>query len=59
VKQQYLARPPHQFRTRNDLDKSQQTRSKSNENVTKSTKLTFILALITAWLQVLASGGTA
>jgi len=41
-----------QFRTRNDLNKPQRTRSKSNENAVKSTKLIDILPLITVWLQV-------
>jgi hypothetical protein len=45
-------RKPHQFRTRNDLDKAQQTRSKSNEKLSNSTKLTDIPPLITVWLQV-------
>ncbi|MGH6704324.1 MAG: hypothetical protein ACRD9W_06065, partial [Terriglobia bacterium] len=36
----------------NDLIETQQPRSKSNENATKSTKLTVILSLITVWLQV-------
>jgi len=43
---------PHQFRTRNDLNKPQRTRSKSNENRTKSTKLIDILPLITVSLQL-------
>jgi hypothetical protein len=43
---------PHQFRTRNDLIKAQRTRTKSNENTAKSTKLIDILPLITVWLQV-------
>ena len=43
---------PHPFRTRNDLAEPQQTRSKSNENTAKSTKLVDILPLITVWLQV-------
>jgi hypothetical protein len=42
----------HQFRARNGLIKTQRTRSNSNENVAKSTKLTDILPLITVWLQV-------
>jgi hypothetical protein len=42
----------HQFRTRNDLIKTQRTRSNSNENAAKSTKLIHILPLITVWLQV-------
>jgi hypothetical protein len=41
---------PHQFRTRNDLIKSQRTHSISDENATRSTILTFILPLITVWL---------
>jgi K+ potassium transporter len=43
---------PHQFRTRNGLIKSQRTGSIRNENAGKSTNLTFILPLITVWLQV-------
>jgi hypothetical protein len=43
---------PHLFRTRNDLDEAQRTRSKSNENTAKSTKLIDILPLITVWLKV-------
>lgn len=43
---------PHQFGTRNDLNKPQQTRSKANENTTKSMKLTDLLPLILVWLQV-------
>ena len=45
-------RGPHQFRTRNDLAKTQRTRSNSNENAAKSTKLIIIPSLITVWLQV-------
>jgi hypothetical protein len=43
---------PHQFRTRNNLIRTQRTRSKSNKNAAKSTKLIDILPLITVWLQV-------
>ena len=43
---------PHQFRTKNDLIKPQQTRSKSNENPAKSTNLIDIRPLITVWLHV-------
>ena len=45
-------REPHQFRTRNVLDKATRTQSISNENSTKSIKPTLILPLITVWLQV-------
>src|SRR6185437_9429478 len=44
--------PPHQFRTRNNLNEPPQTRSKPNENAEKSTKAINILPLITVWLQV-------
>jgi hypothetical protein len=43
---------PHQFRTRNDLAKTQRTRLNSDENTAKSTKRIVILPLITVWLQV-------
>jgi hypothetical protein len=43
---------PHQFRTRNNLIRTQRTRSKLNKNAVKSTKLTDLLPLITVWLQV-------
>jgi hypothetical protein len=43
---------PHQFRTRNNLIRTQRTRSKSNKNAAKSRKLIDILPLITVWLQV-------
>lgn len=43
---------PHQFRTKNDLIKPQQTRSKSNGNPAKSTNLIDIRPLITVWLHV-------
>jgi hypothetical protein len=43
---------PHQFRTRNDLIKTQRTRSNAHETAVKSTKLIDILPLITVWLQV-------
>jgi hypothetical protein len=43
---------PHQFRARNNLIRTQRTRSKSNKNAAKSTKLIDILPLITVWLQV-------
>jgi hypothetical protein len=43
---------PHQFRTRNDLNKPQRTQPNSNENVEESTKPTIVLPLITVWLQV-------
>ena len=43
---------PHQFRTRNNLIRTQRTRSKSNKNAAKSTKLIDILPLITVWLLV-------
>jgi len=55
------ARPPavttdghrsHQFRTRNDRAKAQQTRSNSNESAVKSMKLVDLFPLITVWLQV-------
>jgi hypothetical protein len=41
-----------QFRTRNDLNETQQTRSKTNKSTANPTKLTAILSLITVWLQV-------
>jgi hypothetical protein len=44
----------HQFRTRNDLIKTQRARSNSNEDAAKSTKLISIPPLITLWLQVRA-----
>jgi hypothetical protein len=44
----------HQFRTRNDLIESQQTRSHSDENARKSTNTIFRLPLIAVWLQVAA-----
>ena len=44
--------PPHQFRTRNDLNKAQRTRSKANENTAKSMKAIDLLPLITVWLLV-------
>jgi hypothetical protein len=43
---------PHQFRTRNNLTKTQRTRSNADENAIKSTKLVDMLPLITVWLQV-------
>jgi hypothetical protein len=43
---------PHQFRTRNNLTKTQRTRSNADGTAVKSTKLIDILPLITAWLQV-------
>ena len=43
---------PHQFRTRKDAAKPQRTRSIPHENAVESTKATFILPLITVWLQV-------
>jgi hypothetical protein len=43
---------PHQFRTRNDLTKPQQTRSNLNENSAKSTNPINFPSLITVWLQV-------
>ncbi len=43
---------PHPFRTRNDLIKSQRTRSYPNENAARSTKPISMLPLITVWLQV-------
>ena len=43
---------PHQFRTRNDVAETRQTRSNSNEVAAKSANPTIILALITVWLQV-------
>jgi hypothetical protein len=43
----YDTPPPHQFRTRNNLNEPQRTRTKSNENPVKSTKLIDILPLIT------------
>src|SRR5262245_18105227 len=46
------SRQPHQFRTRNDFNKAQRTRSKPNENTAKSTKLSDAPPLITVWLQV-------
>jgi hypothetical protein len=48
---------PHLFRTRNDLDKAQRTRSKSNESTARSTKLIDILPLITVWLKVRVLSG--
>jgi hypothetical protein len=47
-----MAGGPHQFRTRNNLNEPQQTRSKRNKNAAKSTNLIDILSLITVWLQV-------
>ena len=46
------ARTPHQFRTGNDSTERRQTRSNSNENAAKSTKLIDLPPLITVWLQV-------
>jgi len=43
---------PHQFRTKNGLNETQRTRSKSNENAEKSTKPIDTPPLITAWLPV-------
>jgi len=43
---------PHQLRTRNDLIKTQRTRSNAGEAAVKSTKPIDILPLITVWLQV-------
>jgi hypothetical protein len=43
---------PHQFRTRNDLTRTQRTRSISKENAAKSTIASFILPLIAVWLKV-------
>jgi len=43
---------PHQLRTRNDLTRTQRTRSISNENAARSTIAAFILPLITVWPQV-------
>jgi hypothetical protein len=43
---------PHQFRTRNNLIRTQRTRSKSNKNAAKSTKPIDIQPHITVWLQV-------
>jgi hypothetical protein len=43
---------PHQFRTRNELNKTQRTRSITDENAGKSTITTVILPLITVRLQV-------
>jgi hypothetical protein len=45
---------PHQFRTRNDLTETQQTRSIHDENAGKSTKVSVNLPLITIWLQVVS-----
>jgi len=45
---------PHQFRTRNDLTETRQTRSNLNENEEKSMNLTVVLPLITIWLQVVS-----
>jgi len=42
----------HQFRTRNGLTETQQTRSNSSKTAGRSTKPIFILPLITVWLQV-------
>jgi hypothetical protein len=42
----------HQFRTRNNLIGTQQTRSKANKSAEKSTKLFDFRSLITVWLQV-------
>src|SRR6266851_8369780 len=47
-----VSRRPHQFRTRNDLNKAQQTRSTSTETEATSTELSPVLPLITVWLQV-------
>jgi hypothetical protein len=47
-----VAGEPHQLRSRNDLIKTQRTRSDAVENAAKSTKPTVILPLITVWLQV-------
>jgi hypothetical protein len=43
---------PHQFRTRNDANRTQRTRSKQIENSAKSTDPIDLLPLITVWLQV-------
>jgi hypothetical protein len=48
---------PHQFRTRNNLSRTQRKRSKSNKTAAKSTKRIDILPLITVWLQVRALRG--
>src|SRR5258708_26209966 len=45
-------RRPQEFRTRNDLIKSQRTCSIRNENAGKSTKSIDTRPLITVWLQV-------
>jgi hypothetical protein len=45
-------REPRQFRTRNNPNEPQQTRSKPNLNAAKSTILIDIPPLITVWLQV-------
>jgi hypothetical protein len=45
---------PHQFRTRNDAIEAQQTRSKSNKTVGKSTEVVDISPLITVWLHHVA-----
>jgi hypothetical protein len=47
----------HQFRTRNDLIRTQQTHSNLNENAAKSAKLIDFRSLITVWLQVRALPG--
>src|SRR5580704_10314175 len=43
---------PHQFRTRNGVDETQRTQTKSNKRTVKSTKLIDIPSLITVWLEV-------
>src|SRR5262249_41625543 len=47
-----VAQAPHQFRSRMDLIEMQRTRSRSNKNAEKSTKLIDSPPLITVWLQV-------
>jgi hypothetical protein len=48
---------PHQFRSRNDLIKTQRTQSNAGEAAVKSTSLVDILPLITVWLQVRVLAG--
>jgi hypothetical protein len=43
---------PHQFRTRNNRDRTRRKPSNPNENAAKSTGPINILPLITVWLQV-------
>lgn len=46
------SRQPHQFRTRNGVNKPLRTPSNSNKTAAKSTNLIDSLPLITVWLQI-------